>query len=169
MLIKFWIGIIIAIGLTILTIVMFAKIFAMMKKQPVAGGTIGFFVGIVFFILYFIVPGRVYVVTGDAEYNHYVAIGSPEYEMSNGQKFTVDFPSGYCFVINDTENRIMIEEVIYGGFGFSPSPLEISGMSADIVETHAIDHFFDDVPPDEISVSEGADQVSRFWLRRARD
>jgi len=169
MLIKFWLGILLAIGVAILVIILFAKLFKLMKKTAAAGGIIGFFVGVTLFILYFIIPSRTYVVSGEAEFDHYVVFGSPEYEMSDGQKITIDIPSGYCLVINDTEDRIMIEEVIYGGYGFSPSPNEISGMTADYVETGAIDHFFDDVPPDEISVSNDSDEISRFWLRRARD
>ncbi len=169
MLIKFWLGLLITLGISVLLMFLFVKLFKFLKKKGISGGIIGFFVGAAIVVVYIIIPARAYVVSGTDECDHFVVLGSPDFEMSNGQKISVNIPSGFCLVINDTEDRIMIEEVVYGGFGFSPSPDEISGMTADVVETHAIDHFFDDVPPDEISVSEGSDEISRFWLRRARE
>ena len=141
----------------------------MLRKNPAAGGILGFFVGIGILVYMLVGPSRVYVVTGEMEYDHYMVLGSPDFEMTDGQKVAVDIPTGHCLVINNTEKRIMIEEIIYGGHGFSPSPFQISGMKYDLVETGSIDYFFDDSPPDEISVSDGTDQVSKFWLRRARE
>jgi hypothetical protein len=169
MLIGFWTGVLIAIALVFVLIYAFAKIAKMMKKAPGGGGVIGFFVGFALLVVLLIVPSRAYVVTGETDCDEYIVFGSPEYEMTGGEKVTIAIPSGQCMVINNTTDRVMVEEVVYGGYGFSPSPWQVSGMKYGFFETGTIDYFFENSPPDEISVSDGADEVSKWWLRRARE
>jgi len=168
MLLQFWIGILGSIMLNVALIYWLAKLFTKMEKNPAAGGTIGFFVGIIFVFYIGFGLSRCYVVTGHNEYTHYLVLGEPEYDMKEGGTIKVAIDGGECMVINDTEDDIIVEEVQYGGFSFSDNNNWIEANKAECVEGGSIDYFFDDEPPDEISVNSDSDEVIKLWLRHRR-
>jgi hypothetical protein len=104
-------------------------------------------------------------VTGEQEYSHYLVFGSPDYELEKGKIINVDIPFGNCFVINDSDRDIVIEYVIYGGFSFGDDTDWIYPQTGELVDEGKVDYFFDEEPPDEVSVSDGTDQVIKVWLR----
>lgn len=52
-----------------------------MKKKPVAGGTIDFFVGKILANFLFYTPTKVYVVTKNKEMSKYISIGGGSYTL----------------------------------------------------------------------------------------
>lgn len=165
MIIKFWIGVLIAIALFLAITILFTKLFKRLGKNAGVGSLIGFFTGIGLMLYMLIGLPRLYVVTDRETYEHYMVIGSTTFDLADGKKADVNISFGSCMVINNTERSVYLEEVVYGFVVFPPPPDEIPPMSVDLFETRTIDYFFDDAPPDEISVSEGSDSVSKFWLR----
>ena len=138
-----------------------------MNKPPGGGGGIAFLIWIIFIIYMFIGPSRLYVVNGVKKYSHYIVFGSPEYTLADGQIVTVKISSGHCFVINETNRDMVVEEIVYGGI-FGGDVDWIYPHTGEEVEGGKIDYFYDDEPPDEISVSSSTDEVTRLWLREAR-
>ncbi len=168
MLIPFWLAVILLFVLGILIIWISSKIAKKVGKQAGGGGVIGFFVAVALIIYGFIGPSRLYVVNGDKEYSHYMVFGSPEYQFDGGTTILVEIAGGESFVINETKRDIVVEYVIYGGYGFGGETDWIYPNTGETVEKGTIDYFFDDEPPDEISVGEKTDEVVRLWLRERR-
>jgi hypothetical protein len=167
MLISFWLAILMSFLIAILLIWMTARIAKKMNKQPAGGGVIGFFLGFALVVFAFIGPSRLYVVSGDDEYAHYMVFGTPEYTIDGGATISVEIGSGECFVINETSGDIVIEEIVYGGI-FGGDTDWIYPGEGEAVEGGSIHYFFDDEPPDQISVNDGTDEVTKLWLRKRR-
>jgi len=167
MLISFWLGIFIFFAICILLTYLGSRIAKKMNKPPGGGGGIGFLVGLILVIYSFVGPSRCYVVTGDEEYSHYMVFGTPEYKIEGGASITVNISSGHCFVINETSGEIVVEEIVYGALFGGGTDWVYPGEGEEI-KGGRISYFFDDEPPDEISVSEGTDEVSKLWLRKRR-
>ncbi|MDX2359695.1 MAG: hypothetical protein QNK23_02735 [Crocinitomicaceae bacterium] len=165
MLIEFWIGLSVAIvsGIVFMLIIGLYTKKKLWKMAP--GATIGFFIGVALLICVWLIPTRAYVVTGQNEYTHYLVFGSPEYTMNNGTVFQLDMSYDECFVINESENAVVIEEVIYGGFAYAGGTEWIYGEQFETVPDHLIFYLFDNEPPDEITVSGDEAQTVRLWLR----
>ncbi len=168
MLIRFWLGIIITIVLAIVIVYLSAKVAKTLKKQPGGGGLIGGFLGLGLFIWVMLGPSRLYVVTGDEEYVHYLVFGATQYELPNGETINMEIGSGEFFVINETDKPVVVEEVVYGAI-FGGDTDWVYPMEGEPMVGGTVDYFFDNEPPDEISVDSGTDEVTRYWLRKKRD
>lgn len=142
-------------------------VFRKAKKNPAMGGLIGFFSGLVIGFLIYFLPMRLYVVNGTMQYSHYMVIGSPNYELPNGASVDVEIPWGKCMVVNETKRTMVVEEVIYGGY-FGGDTWWVEPDEHRLINKSTIDYFFDDEPPDEISVNSSTDEVVRMWLRKKR-
>ena len=164
MLLNYYIGITIPFIACIAVIILFAWLWKKMKKKPVAGGTIGFFVGIIPMVFLFVSPTNVYVVTGDKEMSKYIAFGSPTYTMASGEEVSIKAPMACFTLINDSKEDVVIEHVIYG-LGFEEDELVEPQQVLVSTDDSSIDHFFDEMPPDEIETSGTGSYVSRLWLR----
>lgn len=169
MLIKFSIGVILSIVLALLFIYLFSLITKKSKGNGAVGGFVGFLAGAILVILMLVLPGRLYVVTGDSEYSHYMVFGSPEYELPSGDMFKIDMSYDQCCVVNETDKPVVIEEVVYGGYGFGGDTDWVEPDEAEYMPDHRIFYFFDDGPPDEIMVNDDSEETVRLWLRKRRE
>lgn len=133
------------------------------------GALIAFFVGFALIITTFLLPNRAYVVTGDGEYTHYMVFGTPEYKMPSGDKFDLELKYDECYVINETDKPVVIEEAVYGGYVYGGTTYWVEPGEYEIMEDHKIDYFYDNEPPDEISVKDDSEPETRLWLRKKRD
>ena len=138
-----------------------AMLWKKFKKKPVAGGTVGFFVGLVPFGILFALPISVTIIKGGTDYGVYWAYGTPNYEKSNGETIKLACSFDEAIFINDSEGEYVIEEVIYGFH--MPEDIAVEPMSHILIDS-PIDYFFDDEPPMEIEVEVGK-YASRYWLR----
>ena len=169
MLIKFTMGVILSIVIALLLIYLFSLISKKRSGNGAVGGFVGFLVGAILVILVLALPGRLYVVTGDAEYSHYMVFGSPEYELPSGDMFKISMDYEQCCVINEMDKPVVIEEVVYGGYGFGGDTDWVHPGEAEYMPDHRIFYFYDDGPPDEIMVNDDSEETIRLWLRAKRD
>ncbi len=147
----------------LLIIVLFVLLWKKMKKKPVAGGTIGFFVGLVPCVYLFVSPSNVYVITGQQEVAKYVCYGGGEYTMSNGDAIKIKSQMAQFTLINDSDEDLMLEHVIYG-YGYQEDEF-IGAGNVLRSEDATIDHFFNDTPPESIETSGSGTYSVRLWLR----
>lgn len=167
---KFWFGVTMSIIIGVALMYLLGKFTQKKKQNGAIGALIGFFTGIILLFSLVFGSSRAYVVTGDGEYEHYMVLFGPEYEMPNGEQGILEMPYDYCFVINETEEPIVIEEVKYGGYGFSGSTKWVQPKDYQLIDNHKIDYFYDNKPPSEISTrGSSSDVVVRKWLRKKRD
>lgn len=169
MILKFSTTLILLIILNLLMIYLGSLLSKKMNKPGVGGGLLGFFLGIGILFFVFFTASRVYVITGDEEYIHYMVLGSPEYTMPNGEVGNLSMEYDQCFVINEWTEPVIIEEVKYGGYGFSGSTQWVKAGDYEIIDNHKIFYFYENEPPKEISVRGSDDEeVVRKWLRNRR-
>jgi len=167
---KFWFGITMSILIGIALMYLLGKLTQKRKQNGAIGALIGFFLGIGLVFTLAFGSSRVYVVTGDGEYEHYMVMFGPEYEMPNGEKGILEMPYDYCFVINQTDKPVVIEEIKYGGYGFSGSTKWVKAKNYEIIDNHKIDYFYDNKPPSEISTrGSSSDETIRKWLGKRRE
>lgn len=169
MLIKFWLGALLFIVIGILITIAGALIAKKLKRNPAGGATIGFFLAFAFVLVMLLGASRFYVVTGDQEYNHYLVYGDAEYKSNSGAIVTVEDRYGWCNIYNETTKTLAVEEVQYGGISFGNSMYYVEPGEMQAVEGTSIDYFWDDSPPDELSVGEGQDMALKLWLRDKRE
>jgi hypothetical protein len=148
-------------------IALFAFLWKKMKKNPVAGGTIGFFIGIVPAVMLGVMSTGLYIVDGSDSYSEYWVYGSPTYTTAEGEEITIENEMAEWTVINDSEEDLVIEQVIYGSMAIPEDRFLSPGESMVIDGT--IHHFFGDTPPDEISTESSSSSVYRLWLRLEDD
>ncbi|GEM_PF-6559257 len=156
--------VVIGIGL----IALFAWLWKLMKKKPVAGGTIGFFLACIAVTGFVVVPSNLYVTTGGKNCDQYWVYSSEAtFEKSNGENVDIVLKQSECMLINNSDETYVIESVVYG-FGFSKD-MRIDPYSATVLDYSQINDFFDEEPPDEIQTESTSGFVTRKWLRTAED
>ncbi len=168
MLIKFWLGLTLSFVIAILLMVILGWLTKRTKGSGAIGGLIGFFIGVAVVLLVALLPGRAYVVTGDARYDHYMVFGSPEFQMASGETVLLDMEYDQCYVINETEEPVIVEEAVYGGYGFGGDTHWVEPGEYELMPDHRIFYFYDDEPPEEISVKDASEETVRLWLRKKR-
>lgn len=168
MLIGFWTGflllILIGLGILIANVLLFKKT----RNKGGVGGLLGFFIGAAFVLVMLLLAGRLYVVTGDAQFDDYLVYGTPEFEMSNKEKVSVHLEGTQCMVINDWDKPVIVEYVVYGGYGFGGDTKWIDPSESSVFDHRKVFYFYDDEPPSEISIKSNDDEVTRLWLRNKR-
>lgn len=169
MLIKFWLGITLAFALAVLLIIVLAMITKKIKGNGAIGGLIGFFLGFAIVVAAFAAPRHAYVVTGNAQYDHYMVFGSPDFVNASGTSIVLDMSYDECYIINETDVPVVVEEAVYGGYGFGGDTHWVDAGGHSIMPGHKIDYFYDDEPPSEISVRDDSEETLRLWLRNKRD
>lgn len=164
--ISFTLGIALAVLVGLAFIVLFVWLWKKLKKKPVAGGTIGFFVGIIAATGIMVIPSRAYVIHGDNDYSHYLVYSSTSYTTSDNKTIDINIKQTQCVVINDTKDNYSVETVIYG-FGFG-SVQTLEAHSHLVLDHSKIDYFFDEEPPESIE-TESSGNVSMLWLRKEKN
>lgn len=167
MLINYTVGLILIILLGIGVIALFAWLWKKMKKKPVAGGTIGFFISCVICIGFWVTAGRVYVVTAPNEYTKYVLIGSSSYTLENGDEVKCINGDEGALLINNCNENIIIQQVIYG-YGGLPNDKRLEAQDHMYVGRREVHYFFDEEVPESIEV-EGSGYVIRLWVIMEED
>lgn len=169
MIIKFWIGLSLAFALSIL-IMIFAGWYSKRRDKGAALGVLlGFFIGFAIVLMTYLIPRRIYVVTGDEQYEHFMVFGKPEYEMPTGEKKILDMTYDECYVINTTDVPVVLEEAVYGGFRLGVTTEWVEPDECFLLKSHSIYYLYDNEPPSEISVKDDSDETIRWWLRKKRD
>lgn len=171
MMISFWTGLFLWIFVGFAIIFIGAWLTKKIGKNGSIGGLIGFFIGIGFVFLMILMAGRLYVVTGDAEFSDYLVYGEQHYTLQNDSIVTIQINRGNCMVINDWEKPVIVEFMKYGGYGFGGDTEWIDPTESKIFEEPKIFYFYEDGPPEEISVRGGdnSEEYIRLWLRNKRD
>lgn len=167
MLINSTLWIVLVVLACLAVIALFAFLFKKMKKKPVAGGTVGFFIAIIVAAFMVVTPSNVYIINGVKDYSKYVLLGDTEFEMKDGSKIRLMNQIAECDLINNSGKNVVVEQVIYG-FGFADNQLLESGMRLHL-ETSSIEHFFDDIPPETIETTSTASAVYRLWVQMEED
>ncbi len=132
------------------------------------GGVFGFFIAFAAFIIPFLMAGRLYVVKGDADYEHYFVFSMTDYTTKSNKVIDVDIHGTQCMVINDWEKPVVVEFVIYGGFGFGGDTEFVQPDEGRYFEENKVYYFYDEEPPSEITIKTDEDKVRRLWLRNKR-
>ncbi len=169
---SFWTGLFLFIGLGILIIVIAAFISSKLGKGGSLGGLLGFFLAFGFVLLMFLTAGRLYVVTGDTQFDDYLVYGKQEYTLKRGKKIPVQIEGKKCMVINDWEKPVVMEFMVYGGYGFGGDTKWVDPQEAELFEENKIFYFFEnDRPPKEIMIKGGdaSEKTIRLWLRNRRE
>ena len=97
--------------------------------------------------------------------------GEQSYKLKNGKDIPVVIEGKHCMVINDWDKPVVMEFMLYGGYGFGGDTKWIHPQEAELFEENKVFYFFEDGPPEEISVRGGddAEEYTRLWLRNKRD
>ena len=169
--ISFWTGIFLAIAVGILIIVIGAFISKKLGKGGSIGGLLGFFIGFGAFLAIIFLAGRVYVVTGHEEFDDYMIFGTQSYQLNDSITVNIELQNGQCMVINSWDTPVIVEYMKYGGYGFGGDTEWVKPAEFKVFEERKIFYFYDDAPPEEISVRGGdsSDEYIRLWLRSKRD
>lgn len=112
---------------------------------------------------------RVYVVSGTSECNLYWAVGSPSYSFAAGPPEKTE---GNC-IVNDSDVPRALENVVYSAIGV---PDDMGAGDLRYIEPRSVEpfpgmmihYFFDDVPPEKVSLKSKYGTASQWWLRNAR-
>ncbi len=145
-------------------IALFAFLWKKMNKKPVAGGTIGFFIGTVPAVMMVVMSTGLYVVDGEDSYSEYWVYGQATYTTSEGEEIKIENEMAQWTLVNDSEVDLVLEYVIYGFANDIPDD-EFLDPGDSMVLEGSIHHFFGDTPPDEISTESSSSAVYRRWLR----
>ena len=138
-----------------------------LKAGQKAGTIVGLIAGALGGIMIVMMAGRAIVVTGDQKAGTYLVYGSPTYEFSNGYKLKLSMKSLEGYVLNDTDQELVLEKIIYTS-SYSVEDyydVLIEPMSITKMPGTSVHYFFNDSPPDEIETSQSSGDVSKYWLR----
>ena len=167
MLISFTMGIVLAIlaGAATFAIVFFGlkSIKAGQKAGIITGSILGLIAGTMIIMM----AGRAIVVQGENQAGTYLVYGSPTFEFSNGYKLKLSMKSLDAYVLNDTDQELVLEKIIYTS-AYSVEDyydVLIEPMSITKMPGTSVHYFFADTPPDEIETSQSSGDVSKYWLR----
>lgn len=169
MIILFWVGILISIAIGLFLTIALALIWKKRKGNGSLAGILGFFLGVIIVFAAIIAPRRLYVIHGDADYSHYLVLGSPTYTNSAGENIPLDYGYNECMIVNEWERPVVIEFAVYGGYGFGGDTDWVNPNEYETMPDHRIFYFYDDEPPEEISVNDATEETTRLWLRNKRD
>jgi hypothetical protein len=163
MLLSFWLGIVMAVISGSALIFIFYKLLRKIKAGQKASGIISFFIGFTAGMFVIMGAGRVVIIKNNRDYGEYLVYGSPNYEFSNGYKINLNMGASQGFLINDSENPLVIEKYLYSSTQYNDSydilclPLSITEMPS----PH-ISYYFNDRPPSSIN---SKTDVTKYWLR----
>lgn len=143
------------------TIFLFAKIWSKRNKEAAMGGVTGMLIGFVLVFLLIMLRQHVYVVHGPNDYTHYVAYGPSSYTTNNGKQIALSGSILNGMVINESQQRLVLEEVVYG-IAFAEA-FDIEPNTEYEFNESYINYLFADTPPEEIS-SQSEDPVIHLWL-----
>jgi len=145
------------------------------------------------FIYCMMVFGTAYVANPDYSVDVYTIIGDFDYRLQDGSIVRVENPDeGFeTIVVNDTEEVILIEEIVYVANSFPKIPSAVFDLMSDSLRSgpriprterqrdyfvlmpqshqeiffkkQKIDYFFDDEIPDEIEES-GSGASVKYWM-----
>ena len=122
---------------------LFAWIAKLIKKPAGVGALIGFFMGFAVAIFLNEMASSLYVGNGNEEFTSYFVYGTPEYELSNGDKIKVEIGTGELMVINDSKGVLVLEEAKYGSI-FKGGTKWVKHGKSRIIEGSKVHYFFDD-------------------------
>jgi hypothetical protein len=139
----------------------------MKRKKYVAGGFTVFFTGILLFTGIIMMNSRAYIVTGNKTSACYVVYGTPEYKMQNGTTIKLEIPMQKCMIVNDCNEEVVVEKIIYGYSG-NAKDMFVEPNGTLITKTMSMDYLFDQRPPRSITTKNSRSEV-RYWLRMRAD
>jgi hypothetical protein len=154
----------ILIGIVYLGIItLFVWFWKKINKNPVAGGTIGFFLGFIPLAMLIVLPTKVQVVNGPQSYTTYWSYGVSTYHSQKGKSIEVNSENVETTVINDYTTTVEIEELVYGNPLYEPKVITLYEGEKAILDSE-IHFFFDEAIPNQIEGEYGKYSI-RYWLR----
>ncbi|MFT5823250.1 MAG: uncharacterized membrane protein (DUF485 family) [Crocinitomix sp.] len=167
MLVNYTLWITLAIIGCLILIIGLALLWKKFKKKMVAGGTIGFFLSFILFAVMFVMPTNVYVVDGDKEFTRYAMLGDATYTCNSGSEIKLKGVLAECDIINDSDEGVVVEQVIYG---FALADNQLIDIEENMhFESTSIEFFFDNEPPETIETSSTASGVYKNWIQMESD
>ena len=142
----------------LLVMLLFIWLWKKMKKKALKGGVLGFFLGLIPMMFFYVVPYNFYVLEGGKNCSNYKVIGSPEYEMKSGTKIQL-IDTMACTIANDSDDSYVLEKIIFGGFSFPE--LERIPVGKYIENQSYIAYYFDDEIPESITTESTASRIGR--------
>ena len=111
--------------------------------------------------------GRITVIKSKEDHGTYLVYGSPKYTFSDGTPLKLDMGSNKGYVINDSDMELVLEKVVYTTSYASGDYYDIliKPMSVTQMPGFSVNYYFDNIPPDEIEVSQSSGDVTKYWLR----
>jgi hypothetical protein len=167
MILSMTMGVILAVIAGIVLAALLYYLVRSMKGSQKAGGWIGVSIGLIGAIFLIMSAGRIVVVTSPDDAGSYLVYGSPTYEFSNGYELNLTMESMEGYVINDSKLELVLEKIIYStGYIMNDDyDILIKPMSITKMPGMSVDYYFNDLPPDEIELSQGTDSETRYHLR----
>lgn len=157
------------IAITILfAAVVAVLLFWLLKKRmnPKKSGLFSIIAGILFFVLFSQNFGKVYIIHANHQVEFYRTVGTFDMELANGSKIQASVPVGHVGVVNNTTDKLVVEEVLYGGKDSIHSKnYYIDSFLFQHMELpdSKINYWFDDLIPDKIRIPLGGEK-SKYWL-----
>ncbi|NOQ71629.1 MAG: hypothetical protein GQ574_06495 [Crocinitomix sp.] len=112
-------------------------------------------------------PTNVYVVDGDKEFTRYALLGDGSFTCNNGTEIKLTGVLAECDIINDADEGVVVEQVIYG---FALANNKLIGVGEVMhFESTSIEYFFDNEPPETIETSSTASGVYKNWIQMESD
>jgi len=139
------------------------------NRKYTRGGFIAFFAVLFIFTGIMMMNARAYIVKSKTDVTRYAVYGTPEYKMTNGNIIKLEIKMQKCMIINDGEEDIGVQQVVYGYSGKKrPRITLVKPFEAGIINAMSIDHAFDDRPPSSAKTT-GTGTVVKLWLRTKND
>jgi hypothetical protein len=169
MIVSLTLGIVLAVIVGIVATFLVYVLLKKIKASQKAGVIVGLIVGLLCGVLMVMMAGRAVIIQGEADYGTFFIYGAPTYEFSNGFNLALDMKSNETFIINDTKIELVLEEYVYSTTysldDYDYNDLLILPLSVTKMPGFKVNYYFDDRPPDEITVSENSSDVTKFWIR----
>lgn len=168
MIVSLTMGIVMAVVIGLASLALCYFLLKKIKAGQKAGVITGLFVGIIVGTVMIMMAGRAVVIRGLDDYGTYFIYGSPDYEFSNGASIALDMGANETYILNDTDMELVLEEYVYTTNYFADydyTDMLILPMSITKMPGFKVNYYFDERPPDEITVSENSGDVTKYWLR----
>ena len=149
------------LALTILFYVLFKK----KGWNTKAGITIGVILGfVVMGTMGFIMDGYVYIVDSKGNTKRLILMGKAEHKTAKGQTIKIAPNDRNLFVINEMNEDLVLERIIYG-YGEPETENELIPANGTLKsKAYSIDYLINEVPPNQIETKKNG-AVEKLYLR----
>jgi|GEM_PF-6135553 len=134
------------------------------KWKSITSGFWALFLAMFPFTAVVMINGRVCIVNQNKQVTTYMVLGTSDYTMSNGEVIPINPPFQKCLVVNDSQEDLVLEEVVYGDMDAETTDELIPSMETLVFDGTGIEYAFEQRPPLIIS-SKKSGVITRYWIR----